>query len=729
MKVLNSSERLYKMTGDKGKIMNRYIRKMLTATLGAALVAMCVPAQAVMAAPTEAAETTTPEITMPEATTPEATTPETTAPGTTTPGAITAPVLTAESIGYDSVTLTWEPVDQAVKYVLQQSFDGKKYTTVASRKVGQTMSYTASGLYTAHNYYYRLTVKSADGAKAVSDRLKVKPKLPAPTVTKLKAGTYNSIDIEWTAVEGAAFYRVYRSTTKTGGYKSVKTVYTTSYTNKVSTGVTYFYKIMPLRYNPDGAKVRGACSTPQSVAATLQAPVISSVTNTAGNSLTVSWNSVPEADGYVIYRSLIKTEAYEPVGETGKDAGLWTDTTVEAGTKYYYKLCAVKTIKGEKHDGALSVAKSKWTVSGAPADVVVTQNGGETVSLSWAPSKAASSYRIYRAVGTNGKYTRIATKVMACSYTDSGLTMGETYSYVIKAVHGSLLSTKSKAVSIKVGKIEVNTRTLYLGPGTTGVLSATSELPGTISWSSADPSVAAVNADGTVVGVAPGKTQILVSVDTVTTSVNVTVTDCQLNGIDVSKWQQAIDWETVKASGIRFAMLRLAHGTSKDIQFENYYTGAKEQGIPVGIYCYTLAKSVDEGIEEANTLLEMLDGKQLDYPIALDLESENQIKNMNKAARTELILAYKQIIEEAGYQFVVYANLNWLNNYIDQTKLEEEDVDIWIARYCSQSLGHRYEGGGNVRMWQYSSTGQVDGILDAYGRYINVDLDVCYDEY
>ena len=115
--------------------------------------------------------------------------------------------------------------------------------------------------------------------------------------------------------------------------------------------------------------------------------------------------------------------------------------------------------------------------------------------------------------------------------------------------------------------------------------------------------------------------------------------------------------------------------------------------------------------------------------MALDLEDELQIKNMNKAARTELILEYKRIVEEAGYRFVVYANLNWLNNYIDQNELEEENVDIWIARYRSQSLGHGYTGGGNVTMWQYSSTGQIDGILDAYGRYINVDLDVCYGDY
>lgn len=704
--------------------MNRYIRKMLTAGMGAALVAMCVPAQTVFAAPTEVTGTTAPTEAAPETTTPGETTPEETAPEV-----LTAPTLTVESVGYDSVTLSWEPVDQAVSYVLQQSLDGKKYTTAASRKAGQTMSYTAVGLYTAQNYYYRLVAKSADGAKAVSDRVRVKPKLSSPTVTKLESAAYNSINIEWTAVEGADFYRVYRSTTKTGGYKKIKTSYTTSYTNKVSTGVTYFYKIMPLRYNPDRKKVRGTCSSPQSVSATLQAPVIASVTNTKNNSLTVSWNSVAEADGYVIYRSRTKAGTFEPVGEAGKGTVAWTDTTVEAGTYYYYKLGTVKTIKGEKHYSAMSAPKSKWTVSDAPVGVTASQAGEGTVSLSWTPSKAATSYRIYRAVGTSSIYKKIASKITGCSYTDSGLTMGENYSYVIKAVHGSLVSEKSKAASVKIGAIKVNTRTLFLGPGTTGTLSAVSELPGTVSWSSADPSVATVDADGTVLGVAPGKTQILASVDAVTASVNVTVTDCQLNGIDVSKWQQAIDWKTVKASGIKFAMLRLAHGTSKDIQFEAYYAGAKEQGIPVGIYCYTLAKSVDEGIEEANTLLEMLDGKPLDYPIALDLESENQIKNMNKAARTELILEYKRIIEEAGYQFVVYANLNWLNNYIDQTKLEEENVDIWIARYCSQSLGHRYDGGGNVRMWQYSSTGQIDGILDAYGRYINVDLDVCYGGY
>lgn len=687
--------------------MNRYIRKLLAVGLGVTAIALCAPAQTIWAAPAE-------EIAAGEQVTAAA-------------AVLTAPTLTAESTGYDSVTLTWEPIDQAVVYELQQSEDKKTYTTIAAFTPEQELRYTAGGLYTAKTYYYRLVVTDVNGATAISKYLKAKTVLPAPNVTQLEPGADNLVHIAWSAVEGTAFYRVYRSTTQVGGYKRVKTVYGTSYANKVEAGVTYYYKIMPLRYNPDGKKVRGRCSTAQNVTVKLGVPVITNVVNSEKNSLTVSWSTVADVNGYAVYRSLEKSTGYKRIIELGSDSLRWTDTAVEAGTKYYYKVSAIKISGGQNSYGTKSPAKSKWTISDVPADLTVSQDGSGGVVLNWTPSKAATSYRIYRAQGTATEYVNIAAKVTGSSYTDTGLVAGETYSYQVEAVHGSLVSEKSVAVTVKIGDIKVNTRTLFLGPGTTGFLSATTELPGTIAWSSADPAVATVSADGTVIGVAPGKTQIIAAVGAVTTSVSVTVTDCQLNGIDVSKWQQAIDWKTVKDSGIKFAMLRLAHGTSKDIQFENYYAGAKEQGIPVGIYCYTLAKSVDEGIEEANYLLELLEGKALDYPIALDLESENQIKNMNKAARTELILEYKRIIEEAGYQFVVYANLNWLNNYIDQTKLAEENVDIWIARYCSQSLGHRYEGGGNVRMWQYSSTGQVDGILDAYGRYINVDLDVCYD--
>ena len=695
--------------------MKQYIKKILVAGLGAAAIMLCVTAQAAWAAPTEH--------TVSEAAV------ETAEAAATAAAALTATAPVAESVGYDSVTLTWEAVNDAFSYELQQSSDKKNYETIAAFTPDQELRHTAAGLYTAKAYYYRVVVKDERGNSVASKPLKVKAVLSAPVVTKLAQSGSDTVDIEWTQVEGAVFYRVYRSTTPVGGFKNVKSVYGTSYTNRVPADATYYYKIMPVRYNPDEKKVRGKCSATHNVTVKEGVPVITGVMNSENNTLTVGWSEVTGASGYAVYRSLSKSDGYELVQEVGSDSLSWTDTSVEAGTKYFYKVSAGKTDSGKNSYGTQSAYMSKWTKSDAPGDLCAVQSGTGGVALKWTPSKAASSFRVYRAQGADENYTKIATKLTDSSYTDTGLVSGETYYYRVVAVHGSLVSEMSTPVSIKISTLGVNTRTLFLGPGVTASLGVTSESPETVTYSSVDDAIAVVDESGQVTGVAPGKTQIMVAVGAVTTSVSVTVTSCQLNGIDVSKWQQAINWKTVKESGIKFAMLRLAHGTSKDIQFETYYTGAMEQGIPVGIYCYSLAKSVDEGIAEAEYLLELLDGKELAYPIALDLEDNNQIKNMNKAARTELILEYKRIIEEAGYQFVVYANLNWLNNYIDRSRLAEENVDIWIARYRSQSLGHGYDGGGNVRMWQYSSTGKVDGILDAFGRYINVDLDVCYDGY
>lgn len=679
----------------------QYIRNVLLAGLCVATTVLCMPPQTVFAV-TEGVVAADPE-------------------------EIDAAIRT-ETVGYDSVTISWNPMAGATVYELQQSEDKTNYTSVAVVAPDQELRATAMGLYTGKTYYYRVVSRDEAGVETMTDSLKAKTVLPAPTLTRLEPSASDRIELAWTEVEGAAFYRVYRSLTATGGYKSVKTVYGTSYSNKVKTNTKYYYKIMPLRYNPDGKKVRGKCSTPQSVTAREGVPVIASVTNSGNNSLTVNWGTVTGAEGYAVYRSLEKASGYQLIKELGSDSLSWTDTTVEAGTKYFYKVSSGKLTNGVISYGIRSASKSKWTKSDAPSALSVVQNGSGA-AIQWSPSKAASSYRVYRAQGTDTQYTRIASKIMDCSYTDTGLMAGETYSYRIEAVHGTLVSEKSQATTITIGEIQLNTRTLFVGMGVTAPLSVATELPGTVIWNSEDPAVATVDEIGNVTGVACGKTTVTAEVDGVVANVTVTVTDCEINGIDVSKWQQAINWEKVKASGIRFAILRLTYGTSVDMLFEKYYSGATAQGIDVGAYCYTRATKLEEGIAEADNLVKLLDGRELGYPVALDLEDDLQLKNMTKAERTELILEYKRIIEEAGYDFVVYANLNWLTNYIDQKQLAAENVDIWIARYRDQSLGHGYTGGGNVRIWQYSSTGQVDGILDTYGRYINVDLDVCYEDY
>ena len=83
--------------------------------------------------------------------------------------------------------------------------------------------------------------------------------------------------------------------------------------------------------------------------------------------------------------------------------------------------------------------------------------------------------------------------------------------------------------------------------------------------------------------------------------------------------------------------------------------------------------------------------------------------------------AYKEVIEANGYKFMIYANQNWLENKIDMREFSTEDV--WVAQWTDPINGYDYSGPGNVTIWQYSSSGSVDGISGA------VDMNIGFEFY
>ena len=194
-------------------------------------------------------------------------------------------------------------------------------------------------------------------------------------------------------------------------------------------------------------------------------------------------------------------------------------------------------------------------------------------------------------------------------------------------------------------------------------------------------------------------------------------------GVDVSSWQGTINWSKVKNAGIDFAMIRILSGgvsnMEADSQFENNYKNARNAGISVGVYRYSYALSVEQAKQEARKVLKVLNGRHLDYPIVLDMEYSSMLTNISSnAKRTDLVLAFKKIIEDAGYEFAMYANLNWVNNYLDMDRLS--DVNLWLARWRPLEQGPGYTGKGKLMMWQYTSEGTVPGISG------DVDLNVGY---
>ena len=182
-----------------------------------------------------------------------------------------------------------------------------------------------------------------------------------------------------------------------------------------------------------------------------------------------------------------------------------------------------------------------------------------------------------------------------------------------------------------------------------------------------------------------------------------------MTGHDVSKHQGVIDWSKVKTD---FAILRAGFGrytSQKDPQFERNYAGAKAAGIPVGAYWYSYARSAEEAREEANACLQVLKGKQFEFPIYFDIEDSTQ-GNLGKAVLTAMCEAFCDTLEKAGYFAGVYASTYWFTNKLDHARLASK-YTIWLADYRAG-----YNKTLKRDMHQYTSNGHVDGIAGRVDR-------------
>lgn len=178
-------------------------------------------------------------------------------------------------------------------------------------------------------------------------------------------------------------------------------------------------------------------------------------------------------------------------------------------------------------------------------------------------------------------------------------------------------------------------------------------------------------------------------------------------GVDVSEYQQGIDWALAAATGqIGFAMIRLGYGVDRaDYQFYNNYNNAVTYGFPVGGYWYSYARSVDEARAEGYKCLEILGGRIMDLPIAFDLEQYPDIDPVTNALMTN---EFCKVLDNAGVQTMLYASEFWLNNKISMVNVTPS-IYTWAAKWSSYSP--IVPCPERVKMWQYTSDGRVPGII------------------
>lgn len=197
-------------------------------------------------------------------------------------------------------------------------------------------------------------------------------------------------------------------------------------------------------------------------------------------------------------------------------------------------------------------------------------------------------------------------------------------------------------------------------------------------------------------------------------------------GIDVSEWQGEIDWQQVKAAGVEFAMIRVGwRGSEQGVLIEDTcaranYAGAAAAGIKVGAYFFSQAISVDEAVEEAKYLLNIIQDWNVEMPVVYDWEfisADSRTGAMDARTLTQCAKAFCNTVAAAGYKPMLYFNKDLSFERLYLRELTE--YDFWLAHYDTV-LNYPYK----VDMWQYTETGAVPGI----SGNVDINLQFLYEE-
>lgn len=192
-----------------------------------------------------------------------------------------------------------------------------------------------------------------------------------------------------------------------------------------------------------------------------------------------------------------------------------------------------------------------------------------------------------------------------------------------------------------------------------------------------------------------------------------------LNGIDVSTYQGNINWDKAK-SNVDFAIIRCGYGNDivaqDDNQFARNVAECERLNIPFAVYLYSYATSesmVDSEVAHALRLI----GNHKPFRVYIDMEDKSTA-HLGKATLTSFAKRFCEAVKAKGFAVGVYGNQNWFQNYLDVKALHDMGYSIWCAKYSTEEPKIAAE----FDIWQYSSSGSVDGIS---GR---VDMNKMYND-
>lgn len=219
------------------------------------------------------------------------------------------------------------------------------------------------------------------------------------------------------------------------------------------------------------------------------------------------------------------------------------------------------------------------------------------------------------------------------------------------------------------------------------------------------------------------------------------------HGIDVSKYQTNINWVDAKAAGVDFAFIRVGYrgyGESGTMSVDGYYAqnmkNAIAAGVKAGVYIYSQAITEDEAREEAQYILDRVNGTHPDYepydvsmPLVMDYEYASvngslggRLYNahLSREDATKVCMAFCDTISAAGYTPMVYASKSLLESDVNAEVISEK-YPVWLAHYTTKT-----SYAGAYTFWQYTSSARVTWVNTALetgvGGGSNIDCNFWY---
>lgn len=374
-------------------------------------------------------------------------------------GAYTAPPATSiksvQTDGVSQLTLTWNSVKSASSYLVSRRKSGTD--TYQDIKTVTGTSYTDKGLEAGSGYWYKIYALNATGKSAASDGGYGMTRCTAPYLSVIDT---SQIKVSWKASVGKTAYQydVYRKSATESSYQKVISTKATSFIDKrLKANTKYIYKIIVVE--TEGLKQATYSAEASATTASVPNAPIIKIANQDTRAITISWEPIPYAKYYEVYRKSENQNDFKSLGRVSSTS--YIDRSVTNGMKYIYY---VKT----QNDAGISKASNEasgYAVLPAPKTVSCTAKGNTSIEVNWSKVPNADGYLIRRRMDGEKDYTVIMPCIKENTFTDKGLEPGTKYYYKIRTWTGNYVSDVSdygKATTEKGVSKKLTTPTLQL---------------------------------------------------------------------------------------------------------------------------------------------------------------------------------------------------------------------------------------------------------------------------